>query len=263
MKISRNALVLIIAIPLVVLSMGSAVYFFWDSLRAQHEANDKILKKFGFEIMPVSPYTESTGMLGHKQLPATFAEEDLSPVEKVIQGLLKDREKLLEENEALEKQVEELQQEVAQLEEYKSLNQRFAPESLQQELATTRGRLRQLLHDLPESRHYSDYWIDLMADAALVEYRRFIENNRLMVDEATLEELISKDLVTYGFCIGNAVELAANSPEELRTIARWLNNPQTTRLSSALEADLEVVLPPCRVPLRQKLNALLQGNIAG
>lgn len=263
MKISQNALVLMIATPIVLLSLGVAVYFFWDSLQAQHQANTKILKKFGFEIMPFSPYTESDGVLGQKQLPATFAEDELSPVEKVIQGLLQDRKKLLNENQVLEQQVTQLQDQIAALEHYKEVNEQFAPETLEQEMRRTRDELKQLLRDLPEARHYSARWIDIMAKAAVVEYRRFVEANRMMLDETTRSQLIREDLVTYGFCIGNAIELAANSSDEVNSIARWIEHPESTRLSKALQADLDIVLPPCRLPLRQKLGAQLATSDAG
>ena len=116
MKISKTAIVLAVAVPLVLGSIGTAVFVYWDSIQAQQQANEEILQKFGFEIIPVSPYTESTGELGAKQVPATFAEDDLSPVEKVIDGLLKDKENLLDENEALKYQITQLEEQVDSLE---------------------------------------------------------------------------------------------------------------------------------------------------
>lgn len=262
MKVGKNALVLMIAIPIVFLSIGLAVYFFWDSLQAHHQANDAVLKKFGFEIMPFSPYTESEGVLGQKQVPATFAEDELSPVEKVIQGLLQDRQQLLKENVALEQQVEQLQARIADLEHYKEINEQFAPDTLEQEMIRTRAELKQRLRELPEAKRYSAYWIDIMASAAMTEYSRFIHANRMMLDETTRQTLIREDLVSYGFCIGNAIELAANSSAEVNTIARWFEHPETTRLSNALKADLDIVLPPCQTPLRQTLGARLAAGTA-
>lgn len=263
MKVGKTSLILLIAVPVVLASLGAAVYFFWDSLQAQHEANNQVLEKFGFEIMPVSPYTESKGVLGQKQVPATFAEDELTPVEKVIHGLLQDRDQLLEENTALEQKVAELEEQIAALEQYKALNEQFAPETLEQEMTRTHEELKQLLRDLPEASRYSNFWIEIMATAALNEYRRFIDANRLMLDSSSRAQLIREDLVTYGFCVGNAIELAANSADEARMIARWFDDPSSTRLSDALKADLEIVLPPCRIPLRQKLSAKLASSAAG
>lgn len=260
MKLGKTQLGLLVAVPLLVASMGAAVYFFWDSIQAQQEANTEILSKFGFEILPNSPYTESVGELGEKQVPATFAEEDLSPVEKVIHGLLKDKEKLLEENAELQDQVSTLQERIAVLEQYKSTNEQFVPETFEQEMARTRNELQNKLKALPEAERYTDLWIAMMADAAMYEYRRFIEANRLMLDDSRRETLISNDLVNYGFCIGNAVELAANSSEETRSVARWLKDPASTKIGSALKEDLEIVIPPCRIPLRTKLDTYLIGS---
>ncbi|WP_027852262.1 hypothetical protein [Marinobacterium litorale] len=263
MKISKTAIVLAVAVPLVLGSIGTAVFVYWDSIQAQQQANEEILQKFGFEIIPVSPYTESTGELGAKQVPATFAEDDLSPVEKVIDGLLKDKEKLLDENEALKYQITQLEEQVDSLEQYKSLNEQFAPETLSQELERTRQELARKIGNLREAQGYSKFWIEMMASAALLEYERFMEANRMLLDHGQREELIDEELVTYGFCVGNAVELAANNAQEARDIARWFENPDSVNLSEAIQADLDIVLPPCQIPLRKKLQASLSTGPAG
>lgn len=263
MKLSPAKLGLIIAVPLILISLGTAVYFFWDSMRASQQANEKILHKFGFQIVPSNPYAETTGELGAKQVPATFAEDDLSPVEKVIRGLLFDKEQLIEENAELQSRIDQLQAKVDQLEQYKTTNEQFAPENLGQEMVRTRAELRDKLRALPEAQRFTDFWINMMTDASMYEYRQFINANRLMLDETRREQMVGKDLVDYGFCIGNAVELAANSAEEAGIIARWLKDPQSTKLSSALQEDLKVVIPPCRIPLRKKLDTYLAYNLGG
>ncbi|GGB80002.1 hypothetical protein GCM10011352_02110 [Marinobacterium zhoushanense] len=260
MKISKPLFVALFAVPILLLLLGTGGYFGWHALRAQHDENRDILQKFGFEIMPANPYTESTGVLGQKQLPATFAEDDLTPVEKVIHGLMKDKERLLKDNEALQQVVEQLKQQIADLEHYKAVNEQFAPETLEQELARTRGELEAGLRALPEAKRFSDFWINMMSGAALTEYRRFVDANRMLLDEPTRKRLVEHELINYAFCIGNAVEIAANSAAEVRSIARWLEQPETTRLPSALSADLNTVLPPCQKPLREQLNASLSAR---
>lgn len=261
MKLNAAKLGLIIAVPLIIASLGAAVYFFWDSMQASQEANEEILYKFGFQIVPNSPYTETTGELGAKQVPATFAEDDLSPVEKVIRGLMYDKEQLIEENAELQNQIDILQARVDNLEQYKTSNEQFAPENLAQELTRTRAELRDKLRALPEAQRFTDFWVNMMTDASMYEYRQFINANRMMLDEARREQLVGKDLVDFGFCIGKAVELAANSVDEARSVARWLKDPQSARLGSALQEDLKVVIPPCRIPLRKKLDTYLAGNL--
>ncbi|WP_432698312.1 hypothetical protein ACQUQP_08220 [Marinobacterium sp. YM272] len=261
MKPGKTQLAIIIAAPLLIASLGAAVYFFWDSLQARQDENAEILHKFGFQIVPNNPYTESVGELGTKQVPATFAEEELSPVEKVIHGLLQDKESLLEENAELQSQIKTLQERIDALEHYKSTNEQFVPETLDQEMARTRNELQRQLTSLPEAERFSAFWIGMMTDAAIYEYRRFIEANRLMLDDSHRQEMISTDLVNYGFCIGNAVELAANTSDEARSVARWLEKPETSSLSKALQEDLDIVIPPCRIPLRSKLDTYLTSRI--
>ncbi|MBV1790058.1 hypothetical protein KQ940_18540 [Marinobacterium sp. D7] len=260
MKISKKAVIALCAAPLLILILGVGGYFGWQAMRAQHDENRDILQKFGFEIMPANPYTESTGVLGQKQLPATFAEDDLTPVEKVIHGLLKDKERLLKDNEALQLEIDQLQQQIAELEHYKEINEQFAPETLEQELARTRNELEAGLRALPEAKRFSEFWIKMMSGAALTEYSRFIDANRMLIDPPTRKRLVEHDLINYAFCVGSAIEIAANSPDEVRTIARWLEKPDTTRLPSALAEDLNTVLPPCQTPLREQMNASLSAR---
>ncbi|MBR9883703.1 MAG: hypothetical protein GYB21_08625 [Oceanospirillales bacterium] len=257
MKRQKPLLIALVVMPIVLIVLGTGGYFGWQALQAQHDENRDVLQKFGFEIMPTNPYTESVGVLGQKQLPATFSEDDLTPVEKVIHGLIKDKERLLQENADLQQQVDQLQEQVANLEHYKEVNEQFAPETLEQELARTRREIESGLRGLPEAQRFTDFWIKMMSDAALREYHRFIEAHRMLIDQNTRKQLVEHDLLNYAFCIGNAVEIAANSADEVRSIARWLEKPESTRLSAALREDLNKVLPPCQSPLREKLNATL------
>lgn len=258
----KKAIILaLVIVPLVIAAIGGGGYMAWNSLQAQHDENTAILQKFGFEIMPANPYTESEGVLGQKQLPATFAEDSLSPVEKVIHGLMKDKEHLIHENETLQQQIDELQTQVSELEHYKKVNEQFAPETLEQELSRTRQEIETALRALPEAQRFSEFWINMMAGAALTEYERFINANRMMVDGAIREQMVQHDLLNYAFCVGNAVEIAANTAEEVRLIARWLEQPGAIRLPNALRDDLNMVLPPCQAPLRADLSADL--NIGG
>jgi len=259
MKIKRPVLIAVLVTPLLLAILGVGGYFVWQAMHMQQSENEAILQKFGFEIMPANPYTESEGVLGQKQLPATFAEDNLTPVEKVIHGLMQDREQLLKDNAALQQEIEQLQQQVAELERYRDTNELLAPETLAQELARTRTELETALRALPEAQRFSKFWIQMMSGAALSEYRRFLEANRLMIDAPTRKQLMENDLINYAFCIGNAVELAANSADEVRSIADWLEQPGTTRLSTALQEDLNTVLPPCQAPLRKMFNARLAG----
>lgn len=258
MKLSRKALVIIVIVALI-LAIVAGVFFFYESIRKQHSANQAALEKFGFQIVPNNPYTESVGELGQKQLPATFAEAKLQPADKVIKGLMNERKQLLAENKDLKKQIEALKQQVTSLKAYKQTNKQFAPKTLEQKLTSIRLDLKAVLRKLPEARQFSDSRIDLMATAGQREYRLFIDKNPMQIDAAQQKKLINHELLDYSFCVGKAVDLAVNSPSEEADVAAWFKDPSKHPLQGKLKADMNVVLPPCQISLRKQLAALLDG----
>lgn len=257
MKLGKMSIVLLILVPLLLIAAGTASYFVYQSMQAQHEVNLADLEKFGYEMVPSNTYTESTGKLGAKQLPATFAEKKLTPTERVIRGLMQDKENLLAEQLTLKDQIEALKQKIAELEEYKKLNQHFAPETFEQELERTKAQLKSTLIRLPEAERFSNIQIEVMSAAGMQEYRRFVRANRLMLEHEQRVDIIQNHLPSFAFCVGNAVELAANNLEELRLLVNWFNRPDETSLPAPLAADLDKLLPACQKPLRQALQETL------
>lgn len=263
MKAGRLGILLLILVPLLLLIGGTISFFAYQKMQSQHQLNLAELEKFGYEMVPSDIYTETVGELGATQLPPTFGEKKLTPTERVIRGLMQDKENLLAEQQTLKDQISALQLQIAELEDYKRLNQHFAPETFAEELARTKSILKSTLARMPESEPFDNTRLEVMAAAGTQEYRRFVTANRLMLDRPHKARIIEELLPAYAFCIGNAVDLAANSRAEEQLLTDWFTSPDKARLPAALAADLQKLLPACQHPLRQALQNLLPAETAG
>ncbi|GAA0783604.1 hypothetical protein [Marinobacterium sediminicola] len=263
MKLKKVAILLLVLVPLLLIIGGTVSFFAYKEMQSQHELNLAELEKFGYQMVPTDVYTESVGELGAEQLPATFSEKKLTPTERVIRGLMQDKENLLAEQQALKDQITALEQQIAELEDYKRLNQHFAPASFEEELAETKSVLKSTLARMPESEPFDNTRLEVMAAAGTHEYRRFVSANRLMLDRPHRAQIIEELLPVYAFCVGNAVDLAANSRSEEQLLTQWFTDPEKTRLPAALATDLNKLLPACQLPLREQLQKILPTMAAG
>ncbi len=263
MKLNKVGILLLVLIPLMLIIGGVISFFAYQKMQSQHQLNLAELEKFGYEMVPTDLYTETVGELGANQLPSTFGEKKLTPTERVIRGLMQDKENLLAEQQVLKSQISALQQQIAELEDYKRLNQHFAPATFEEELAETKAILKSTLARMPESEPFDNTRLDVMAAAGTHEYRRFVSANRLMLDRPQKAIIIEELLPVYAFCVGNAVDLAANSRAEEHLLTDWFNAPDDTRLPTALAADLNKLLPTCQLPLREALRDTLPSGTAG
>lgn len=146
MKLNKLSILLLILVPLLLVIGGTASYFAYQKMQSQHQVNLSELEKFGYEMVPSDVYTESVGELGANQLPSTFSEKKLTPTERVIRGLMQDKENLLAEQQTFKDEIKALEQRIAELEDYKRLNQHFAPDTFAEELADTRSFSRAIWH---------------------------------------------------------------------------------------------------------------------
>jgi hypothetical protein len=263
MKQGKAGILLLVLLPLLLSIAGVASYFAYQKMQAQHEINLADLEKFGYEMVPSNIYTESVGNLGAQQLPATFAEKKLTPTERVIRGLMQDKENLLAEQDALKSEIAALQQQVAELQEYRRMNEHFAPETFEQELTRTKTQLKAILARMPEAEQFSNIKLEIMAAAGMQEYRRFVTTNRLMLDQPERAIIVRDHLPVYAFCVGNAIELAANNRNEERLLIDWFNDPDNTTLPTLLAEDIKKLLPACQIPLREQLQKILPQITAG
>lgn len=230
-------------------------------IASQQNDNAIRFEKFGLAVLPGAKYSTSVGELGITQLPSTFAEDELTPEEKVVESLVRDRNALIEENQALRQKNSKLEMRMAELENYKATNERYAPEQFNIELERVRSDVEALLRALPEAENYSSLMIELMAVAAQQEYTHVVRENDPLMDEARKAILVQRYLPTYSFCVGNALSIAANNSAELQAIASWLQEPALNPLPAQLKADLDIVLPPCQVSFRTALDKVLNAAI--
>lgn len=250
---SRFSLLLLLLIPLLLAGLGVGGYFTYQRLQAQHAINQQELERFGYDMVAQSRNVESVGELGTKQLPATFDEQELTPTQKVIKSLLRDKEALLKENDQLELHITELTRQIKDLQEYKKLNEHFAPKRLNEELKQVERQLRAFLIRNPDAERFSTMEIEIMSAAAASEYKAYITRNRLMLSEDRKQKVISDYLPAYAFCVGDAVGLAANSAAEERQLARFFRTDDGSALDEALSQDLSILLTPCQMSVRERL----------
>jgi len=75
-----------------------------------------------------------------------------------------------------------------------------------------------------------------------------------MLSEDKKQKVISDYLPGYAFCIGDGIEVAANSPAEERKLAGYFRTEDASILPEALYQDLSTVIEPCQLTLREQLD---------
>ena len=255
---------IIAAVIVVVLAaIGTAGVLVYPQFQQTQTKNTLNLEKFGMTIMPGGEYRTSIGELGATQLPATFAEDKLTPEEKVVASLIRDRNALLDENSRLSAQIGMLETRVEELEGYKARNEQYAPETFNEELRSVLNEMQATLKRMPEAEQFSPLIIELMAIAAQQEYVHIVRTNDLILDEARKQIIVKRYLPSYSLCVGNALSVAANGSAELQAIKNWIVDPARQQLPEALAQDLDVLLPPCQLSFRSALQNTLSGAIRG
>ncbi|WP_027859623.1 hypothetical protein [Marinobacterium jannaschii] len=224
--------------------------------------SSKKLEKFGYAVLPASFYDDTVGALGHKQVPATFAEEKLTPTQKVVQGLRKDKENLIKEQEVLREQIAELEKQVMELSQYKRLNEHFAPDNIADETAAVETELKRFLVTNPAAARFSNIQIEIMSAASAIEYRRYISHNRLILNDKQRSSITNNFLPEFAFCVGDGAELAANNSSELIRIAEYFRQEDQNKLNSALKQDLNSVVEPCQSTLYEQFATISNVNSA-
>ncbi len=251
---TKKLIMIGVIVPVVLALLSGGGYLVYNEMQGQHAQNLKDLEKFGFTVLPTNTHSESTGELGVKQLPATFAEDKLTPTQKVIRGLMDDNEQLIEEQRALNEQIETLKQEVAALQNYKKLNEHFAPLTIIEEVAAVERQLKKLLLDMPDARRFSNLQIEAMSASAGNEYKKFIGGKRLILSDNERELLVKDYMPEFSFCVGDGIEIAANSPREERLITTYFRKQDQSLLPLNLKADLDTVIKPCQTALYARLS---------
>ncbi|WP_370298488.1 hypothetical protein [Pontibacterium sp.] len=270
----KKILVLTVVVPVVLGVLGVGGYYGSQALMQNDAANNKDLEKFGLAVLPQSPnpqptlsekeqqaiYQQSTGVLGATQEVATFANDKLSPTQKVIKGLMSDKEQLVKDKEELSDEITQLKARIAELEEYKRLNEHFAPDKISEELTKVKARLKKYLLNSPSAARFNNRQIDIVSSASTVEYDKFIRRNRLILSDFQREELVNIYLPEFAFCLGDGVDIAANSAVEERDLVRFFETQDISLLKPALRQDLDTVLTPCQEALHEQLAKFTPGK---
>ena len=271
---TKKILTFAVVVPIVLGVLGVGGYYGSQALMQNDAANNKDLEKFGFAVLPnvssTTPtqddqelkdiYQKSTGVLGATQEVATFADETLTPTQKVIKGLMSDKEQLVKDKEELNDEITQLRAQIAELEEYKRLNEHFAPDKISEELTKVKARLKKYLLNSPSAARFNNRQIDIVSSASAVEYDKFIRRNRLILSDFQREELVSIYLPEFAFCLGDGVDIAANSAVEERDLARFFETQDISILKPVLRQDLDTVLTPCQEALHQQLAKFTPGK---
>jgi hypothetical protein len=251
---SVKSIILILIVPLILSGLGIGGYILYQRMDAQQAQNNIGLERFGYEMVGSSRSVITIGKTGTVQLPPTFDEDKLTPTQKVIHGLIRDKDSLLSENNVLQNELETLKAQLTELTNYKQLNEHFAPQHLKDELKSVEHQLKALLIRTPEAERFSTIQIEIMSAAGAAEYKVYITRNRLMLSEDKKQIVVSDYLPAYAFCVGDAVDLAANTHSEERKLASFFRTDESSGLSEALLQDLSTVLSPCQLSVRQKLD---------
>lgn len=251
---NKKKLLMLVAAPIGALLLAVAVYFIYQLTKEQYTKNRVDLEKFGFDLRGISQFESSEGILGETQLPATFGEENLTPSERVVHSLVRDRQNLIIENRTLRDQIDALEARLETYEEDRKAAEYFMPENFLQELQRVERMLHTYLRQSSDAQRFSNFRLEVMAAAGRMEYQRFVEANQLMLDAVQRTEIVVDFLPAYMFCVGDAVQLAANNFNEEREIRDYFGNPDQHRLPTILQEDLDVVLPPCQRELREALH---------
>jgi len=256
-----NTKVLILAavalLLLVVVAVGG--YFLFMGVEKQHQENVQKLSDFGTKVIPIKGAADAVtvGTEGQLQLPPDIGEKNLSPTEKIIIALSKDKELLASELTAAKEKVARLEQEIIALRAYRKENERFAPLPLDEERLRAAEVLTEYFNTSTDADRFNSFQKEAMSLAAANAYRDILHEYRLSFDEQEKDLIITKHLPAYGFCFGDGIIFVPNSRSEERSLLAYLKNGDDARLNPRLTKDLETVQAPCLKPLSARINGML------
>lgn len=242
---------------LVGLLVGGGYFFVYPMMKQQAAENASEFADAGKALGAKDFYEDTEGVLGAQQKPATFADDLLSPSQKVIRGLMDDREVLIQGNKKLERKIDELKSEIASLEHYRDTNERFAPLNAAEEKAVIETMVKRFLIDSEDAVRFSNMQIEIMAASAAKEYSQFVGRNRLILTDEERAKMVEEHLTPFAFCIGDGVDVAANNSRELRAVSYFMRSEDPSRITPILLSDLKAVLKPCRTELFAALSMTL------
>jgi len=243
--------IVIASAALTVILLAGGGYFAYTKLQQQTDKNTQDLASAG-DILVGDAY--STDSEANPDVEQPTFNKNLPPSRKVVSALQKDNTKLSIEIIRLKETIANLNEEINVLEEYKEMNERFAPKKLKDEMVDIENQVKSFLLDSEDAERFSVVQIEIMAAASALEYKEYIIRNRLMVTKAQRAKLAAEFLPGYSFCIGDGIALAANDSNEFNLVAAKFRGTETLPLPKRLKADLDSVVTPCQNTLRMQLD---------
>ncbi len=259
MQLSRLKLALLIGVPLALIVAAASGYFIYTTISAQQAENRKKVEQFGELVIPLDASMTDADILNN--LAPTIPKEDMTPTQRVISALKDERVKLLNEAEVMREEISTLQTRVAELEEYKVTNERYSPNSFNEEVSKVHTRMRQLLASQKESRRFTNNQLKGMAAAAAQEYRRYLTMHKLLLDQDQIDKVVTSHLPVYAYCIGDGMDIAANNRTEELLVIEYFKTEKTDLMSSRLKSDLKAIIKPCQELFAKRMEEIAQPTL--
>lgn len=247
-------------IALTGISIGG--YFLFIEVEEVHKQNVANLAGFGSKVVPSSPHNDNGNVTygvvdGVMQLPPSIQERKLSPTEKVILSLSRDKDLLQIE---VVETTEILKQQQARLEElraYKAENQRFAPERLLQERQDAEALLKKHLDNTVDIDRFNDFQRKAMILATANLYTDIVRQHQLIMDDKFKEELLTTILPQFGLCLGKGLPFMTNSRSEESILIKALSANNQIQIEGGLGDDFNATHGPCLKRANRDLNLRL------
>jgi len=247
----KKPLIIVVAVVVVAL-LGGGGYFAYLKLQAQTDKNVKNLESAG-DVLVGDTYKPKDKKATEEEMAPTI-DTKVIPSRKVVRSLQRENVKLSVEIIKLNERIEKLNAEISKLEEYKSTNERFAPKRIQDEMADIERQVKAFLLESEDAERFTTAHVEIMAAASALEYKVYINRNRLMVTKTQRAKIAAEYLPGYAFCVGDGIELAANNRKEFNLLASKFRGDYTLALPERLKKDLESVITPCQNTLRAQLD---------
>lgn len=250
----------------VVLLLSIPGYYLFIQMDEMHKQNVEDLAGFGSKVVPMSMRSDSNGATyglldGNMQLPPSIQEKKLSPTEKVILSLSRDKDALQIEVAEIEQTLQQQHERLQELRAYKAENERFNPQQLTQERHAAEALLLEPLASIPDIERFSAFQRKAMSLATANLYTDIMRQHLLRLNDESIAELI-KILPQFSLCFGDGLPFAINSRAEETTIIRALSSANPNLLTGGLANDFNAIHSPCLKLFNRALSQLLSATKA-
>ncbi|MFT6916877.1 MAG: hypothetical protein ACJAWL_003220 [Motiliproteus sp.] len=248
------------------LGLGIGGYFLFLEMGAVHKQNTEDLAGFGGKVIP-GTFTDdgngaSYGLVdGAMQLPPSIQEKKLSPTEKVILSLSRDKDLLQIEVAEISESLEQQQGRLRALRAYKAENERFAPQLQLEERQNAVALLEKRLAKIPDIDRFNVFQRKAMVLATANLYTDIKRQHPYIKSDPADTELLSL-LPQFSLCLGEGIPYITNSDREESIIIQALTAGDQSLITGRLADDFKISYDPCLKRLNRELNPqiLLQGS---